>query len=346
MRVYHFDMGWGWPNLQALELLVAVVDEGSVGAAARKVGIAQPNASRMLAALEARADRALLRRGPRGTTPTAAGVIVADGARELLDAAARFNELLAVDTDEPARLAVGASMTIAEHLLPGWLARLGHHDGDVRVDVHVANSRDVLAAVRDGRLQLAFVETPRLPTGFNAMTIAEDELVIVIAPTHPWASRHSKVSPAELAATPLVVREAGSGTRQALDDLLANLDPVAPAQVLQSNAAVRVAVAAGHAPAALSELAVRAQLATGELLRVPMEVHVYRPLTAIWPGPRRLTGHAAHLLTIARTRTSPIQTSAGASAVKGRGGSGPLSARGSAARVRTSGASGAAPGGG
>ena len=267
--------------------------------------MAQPNASRLIAKLEAQVKTALLERSPRGSVPTPTGLLLADRARDVLAAAQRFND--ATRTDKNAgvtpRLLVGASMTIAECLLPAWLAQLRRHTPQLRVEVRVLNSVQVLAQVRDGSLPLGFVETPRLPLGLNATVVHEDELVVVVAPDHPWAQRRDKVGLDELARTPLVVREPGSGTREALDELLTNLAPVEPAQVLHSNAAVRVAVASNQAPAALSRLAVRHELATGELLQVPLDRRVTRPLTAIWPGPRRLNGHAAELVTVARTST-------------------------------------------
>src|SRR5699024_10138236 len=94
--------------------------------------------------------------------------------------------------------------------------------------------------------------------------------------------------------------EPGSGTREALQELLAEHVPVEPAQVLSSNAVVRVAVAAGVGPAVLSELALRDHLARGHLLRVPFEGRgITRPLTAVWTGPRRLTGLAGELVAVA-----------------------------------------------
>jgi DNA-binding transcriptional LysR family regulator len=291
-----------WPNLTAWELFVAVVDEGSLGAGARKVGMAQPNASRLVAGLEAAAGTPLLDRTPRGSVPTTAGVALAERAREVLASARHFNDLVLAGGDGgPAlELRVGASMTIAECLLPVWLTELHRRMPRVRVDLRVLNSEQVMDAVRDGSVQLGFVETPQPPVRPHGAVVHQDELVVVVAPAHPWAGRRTKVGLPELARTPLVVREPGSGTRETLDELLADLDPVAPAQVLHSNAAVRIAVAAGEAPAALSRLAVRHALARGELLQVPLTERVTRPLTAIWSGPRRLTGAAAELVTLAR----------------------------------------------
>src|SRR5699024_10951161 len=140
-----------------------------------------------------------------------------------------------------------------------------------RVEVHVLNSTQVMSGVQHGDLQLGFVETLHTPVRLNSRVVHEDELAVVVAPSHEWAERQGKISLYELAQTPLVVREPGSGTRETLDELFAGLVPVEPAQVLTSNAAIRVAVASGEGPAALSRLALRNELASGELLQVPLE---------------------------------------------------------------------------
>ena len=111
------------PNLSALALFVAVVDEGGLGAGARRAGIHQPNASRMIAQLEAQAGTALLERDPRGSRPTSAGLLYAAQARQLLEAAEQFSDWLRHSREEGVHeLRVGVSMTIAEHLMPTWLA--------------------------------------------------------------------------------------------------------------------------------------------------------------------------------------------------------------------------------
>ncbi|MGY5764742.1 LysR family transcriptional regulator [Brachybacterium sp. DNPG3] len=289
------------PNLAALELFVAVVDEGGLGAGARRLGIHQPNASRTIAQLEAQAGMALLDRGARGSRPTSAGLLYAAHARELLASARSFSSWLQhARGDEGHQLAVGASLTIAENLMPAWLARLRRVDLLVRVEPLVLNSTGVLERVRAGDLSLGFIETLHIPGDVNAVTVHRDELVVVVAPDHPWAARRSPLPRAELAATPLVVREGGSGTRDTYEELVGGAAEVEPAQVLGGIGAVKVAVAAGIAPAVLSILAVRAQLAAGELVRVDLEGEpMRRPLTAVWTGPRRLRGPAAGLVEVA-----------------------------------------------
>ncbi|MDN5687433.1 MAG: LysR family transcriptional regulator [Brachybacterium sp.] len=295
------------PNLSALALFVAVVDEGGLGAGARRLGMYQPNASRMIAQLEAQAGMALLDRHPRGARPTSAGLLYVAHARELLEAAEDFSGWLHHSRDEDTlELQVGASMTIAEHLMPAWLTELRRTSARVRVDLRVLNSTQVLEQIRGGQLQLGFIETPHVPRWVHAQNLREDELVVVVAPHHPWARRDEPVGLQELAATPLVVREGGSGTRDAFEELVPSAARTPPVQDLSSNAAVRVAVSSGAGPAVLSMLAVRSQLETGQLHRVPVQgERLSRPLTAVWTGPRRLTGPAANLVAVATEPTRP-----------------------------------------
>ena len=213
----------GWPNLQTLALFVAIVEEGSLGAGARKVGMAQPNASRAIAELEADMKAELLVRHPRGSYPTAAGLALVEHSRNLLQSVQEFTEWVTEGrTEQPLKLHVGASMPIAEALLPAWVADMRARFPASRVDVSVMNSSQVIEAVQKGHLQLGFIETPHVPVRLHARVVQEDKLIVVISPNHEWANRTGKISLRELSETPLIVREIGSGTREALQELLAD----------------------------------------------------------------------------------------------------------------------------
>ncbi|WP_043534793.1 LysR substrate-binding domain-containing protein [Actinomyces polynesiensis] len=275
-----------WPDLRVLEVLVAVPDRGGLGAAARSVGMAQPNASRALAALEDRLGIPLLIRHPRGSTLTPEGEVVAARARDTLSAA---EELIALGdalrTSHGARLDVAASMTVAEHLVPQWLVRLRRHLPGADVRLQVMNSDHVHDAVLEGTCDLGFVETPGIRRGLHSRVVTTDRLLIVVPPGHPWSRLGRALEPRELAACQLVEREEGSGTRMTLENALRGMDTAPPALQLGSNAAVRSSVIAGAGPAALSELVVASDVADGTLVEVPVEgLDLRRQIRAVWRG--------------------------------------------------------------
>lgn len=293
-----------WPDLDVLELLVRVGELGSMGAAARNVGVSQPSASTSIARFERRLGITLVERTTRGSSLTPEGALYVDWAREVLEAAERMRlATAALRSERGSHLRVAASMTVAEYLLPRWLAGFRREHPGVEVSLTVLNSEGVLDQVREGRQDAGFVETTGVPRGVHSTVVHEDELVVVVAPGHPWARRRRRVTPAELAATALVVRESGSGTLRTLDHALAahGLHKVAPAQSLSSNTAVRVAAMAGTAPAVLSELAVHDAVAAGDLVAVPVAgLELQRRLRAVWTGGRRPVGEVADFVTLAR----------------------------------------------
>ncbi|MFF0815720.1 LysR family transcriptional regulator [Rhodococcus sp. NPDC003318] len=291
-----------WPDLDVLELLVGVDDHGSLSAAARIAGMAQPNASRAIKRLEAQVGTPLLQRKPTGSTLTAEGTVLAhwsrrvlDEARQLLDVAAGMREKRA------AELTISASMTVAEHLMPTWLGQFRRMTPDVTLHLQVRNSMQVFDDVTTGSCDVGFVESPTVPRGLHSVAVARDRLVVVVDPGHPWTRRRRPLSIAELAATPLVVREPGSGTRTTLDVALQEYERAAPLLELGSGAAVRTTVLGGVGPAVLSTLAVSAQVESGELRVVEVEgLHLDRTLRAVWRPPRQLEGPGGDLVRLLR----------------------------------------------
>ncbi|MEU2181729.1 LysR family transcriptional regulator [Streptomyces thermolilacinus] len=293
------------PDLGALELLLAVARHGSLGRAAREVGITQPAASGRIRSMERQLGVALVDRSPRGSRLTAAGALVTDWARRIVEAAEAFDAgAQALRDRRDSRLRVAASMTIAEYLLPGWLIALRAERPDTAVSLQAGNSAAVAALLLAGDADLGYVEGLAVPDGLDGVVVARDRLVVVAAPSHRWARRRAPLTPAELAGTPLVLREYGSGTRQVLDSALAAHGGLAaPLMELASTTAVKAAAVSGAGPAVLSELAVSEELASRRLAEVPVEgVELRRALRAVWPTGPRPTGPARDLLSLSRAR--------------------------------------------
>jgi len=108
-----------FPELASLDLFVSVVELGSVSRAAAAHGVSQPSASSRIKHLERQLGMRLLDRGPSGSLPTDAGVVVAGWAETILRAAHELEAgLSAFQAAQAGRLRIVASFTIAEYLLP------------------------------------------------------------------------------------------------------------------------------------------------------------------------------------------------------------------------------------
>lgn len=280
------------PDLAALQLLTLVDEAGSLRAAAARTGVSQQAVSARVRGIERQVGLPLLVRTTHGSSLTPGGRLLVQWSRKVLEAAAELDAGLAsLRTDRQAHLRLAASLTVAEQLLPGWLIALQHQQlatrqrpTDVRLDA--TNSERVGLLVAAGDVDLGFVEGPRVPGGLRSRVVARDRLLVVVPPGHPWARRRRPLDVAELASTPLVARESGSGTRRAYEravETAIGLAPAPPAAELSSAAAVRASVVAGLAPAVLSSLAVADDLDVGRLVAVPVGgLDMSRRLRAVW----------------------------------------------------------------
>lgn len=295
------------PELSALELFVTVAETGSLGQAAARHGISQPSASARIRSLEHHLGIQLLMRSTTGSRLTDAGLLISGWAREILEHAVALMESAgALRAEQQDRLRVTASLTIAEYLVPDWLVALRESTPQVQVGLQVTNSQTVLEGVRRGEYDLGFVETPSVPGDLHSTVVGRDRVVVVVTPSHPWARRRRPVEAVELASTPLLLRETGSGTRDTLEAALAEVaaQPL-PLLVLGATAPLRSAVVAGIGPAVLSALAVADDLKAGRLVEVPVaaSLRLARRLRAVWPRGRQLPEPAMRMIQVARWRT-------------------------------------------
>lgn len=275
-------------TLAVLRQLVELGSHGSLGAVARHLHLSQPTVSANLAKLEATVGFPLLSRGSGGSALTAEGRIIAAAAEEVL---ASSRELARTIRDLPhrraERLRIAASLTIAEQLVPRWLAdpRISRWVEPGQVALSVGNSEEVMAWTLDGAADIGFVEGNRFREGLSRTPVGRDELVAVVGPRHPWFRKRPVVQPAELVRAGLVLREHGSGTLEVIDDALRAAGVALPPDLpsFGSTSAILTAVRHGGALAIVSRLAVERDLDAGGLVAVEVEgVPFARSLNAVW----------------------------------------------------------------
>lgn len=289
------------PDLDSLQLLMAIGTTGSLSEAGRVQGLGQPAVSARLRVMERQVGMRLVERGAQGSRLTSAGVLVADWARETMTSASTLDAgLTSLRDGDARRLTIAASRTVAEHLVPGWLAGLARVHPGASMRLVSMNSADVPDALTGGAADLGFIEGSESLAGLSDREVGRDELVLVVAPTHPWASRTPpQVDRAELAGTRLIDRGPGSAPRQSVDDALRDVDLPRPEPLaeLPTNHAVVEAVLSGWGPAVLSDLAVAVELTSGTLVEVTVtDLQMRRRLRAVWPTRRTLPPLAAELV--------------------------------------------------
>ena len=306
----HTPAATATPTLAELRCFEAAIRTRALSAAARELGVSMQAVSARMQGLERQLGLELLVRSPGGVSPTPDGEAVLAWAREVLAAAERLDEGVASLRGDAQRraLRVGASQTVAAHLIPRWLVALRRQQLDAgrtpgEIALRTANSTEIETMLRAGEIDLGFVECPDPPRGLGAARIGTDRMVAAVAPGHPWAEL-AHVTLAQLAAEHLITREEGSGTRAAFEAAVRDrcgTEPAEPAVSLATEAAVRSVVASGAGAAVLSELAVADDVRLGRLRAIPIGPDpLTRPFTAIWRGSRRdLTGARRELVALA-----------------------------------------------
>lgn len=318
-----------WPDLATLELLVAVADHGSVGAAARSLDMAQPNASRALRALEAHLRLVLLRRGPHGSVLTPDGERIVTWARATLGQAGTLLEgAELLRRERTPRLVVAATPTIAEQLAPMWVSefrtlvrsrgpqwfRRGDPDGpgsmaapasprtpaDVEVTLQVGSADEVARMVARGEAAVGFAEEPSHAAGVAFEAFTHDRLAVHAPGAHPWARRSAPVRPQDLARTPLVLARGGIGSRPALVRHL-GLDLASPRAERTTDAGVLAAISATGSPGVVSTLVAAPEVHAGRLVPVVVAgFPLVRPLAIVWPKGGQPAGLAGEVVAVAR----------------------------------------------
>lgn len=261
-------------TLDQLRIFVAVAEREHVTRAAEALNLVQSAVSAAIATLEGRHATKLFHRVGRGIQLTEPGRVFLDEARAVL-ARAEAAELVLADLSGLRRgtLALQASQTIASHWLPAHLVAFRRAYPEIVLRLEVGNTTEAAAAVREGRAELGFVEGERDDPALASTEVARDELVLVVAPTHPFAGGGA-IGRDALAAADWVLREPGSGTRSAFEAALeARGLPPAGLKValeLPSNEAVRAAVEAGGGASVLSASVVAGALRAGTLVRADL----------------------------------------------------------------------------
>ncbi len=254
-------------DLRRLEVFAKVAELGSFSRAAEALYLTQPTVSEHVRALEDELGVQLLDRLGRGATPTRAGQLLLGYARRMLGLAREAQQALdQFQGRMSGELVIGGSTIPGEYVLPALLGAFKAKYPEISVSLLIGDSRQVAEWVEQGRVEVAVIGAPPASRALAARVLMPDELVIVVPAGHAWATRKT-VSLDELRREPMVVRERGSGSRQAIEHVLseANVSLAAFRIVgeMGSTQAIKQAVRAGVGISLISRRAVEDECRAG-----------------------------------------------------------------------------------
>ena len=261
--------------LPHLETFAEAAERSSFTAAARALDLTQAAVSQRVQALERELGVPLFRRVGGKVELTDAGRRLHEYARRILDLHREARQgVTGNESPLSGELALAASSVPGEYLLPALLAAFGASYPQVRVRAAVSDSAAAIRSVESGEASVGLVGQKTDGADLEFRHLTSDRMVVVVPPGHPFAKK-KRVTLAQLAAHPLVVREAGSGLRhffeRALESSGRSLSDLRVALELGSNEAIKEAVLRGAGIAVLSTLVVRKDVAAGRLLALEVE---------------------------------------------------------------------------
>ena len=210
-------------DLRRLEIFVRVAEFGSFSRAAEALFLTQPTVSEHIRALEDELGVQLLDRLGRGAAPTPAGQLLLGYARRLLTLASEAQQ--AVNQFQgrvSGELIVGGSSIPGEYVLPALIGAFRAKHPEIAVSLQIGDSRTVQEWVEAGRVEIGVVGVRPTARNLDSRQLMADELVVVVAPDHPWAGR-AAITVEDIRHEPLILRERGSGSRDTLERALGSI---------------------------------------------------------------------------------------------------------------------------
>lgn len=265
--------------------------------AADELYLTQPAITQQVKALEEEIGTPLFDRSSGRIALTQAGKALlpfAEKVKQLSDQA--LAAVAAASGDQAGELQVGASQTIAQYLLPTFVAGFTKANPRVRISARTGNTEAMLEALLAHQIQLALIEGPDRRKDLRIESFLEDFLVMVVPPGHAWADRDIEVQ--ALKQEPLLMREPGSGSRRIVEKAIQSaglkLKELNIHMQLDSTEGLLSAVEAGLGVAFVSRWAVRNQLSLGTLKVARVRgLKLSRTFSLAYSAGPDLTGNAA-----------------------------------------------------
>ena len=276
-------------TFRQLEIFEAIARLSSFTRASEELYLTQPTVSMQMKKLTDIVGVPLVEQVGKKVLLTEDGKELAQASRDIFAILDRYAMSVAQRRGlEKGRLKLMA-ITTASYFAPRLLGEFSKLHPGIEVSLRVTNKEQVLASMADNLDDLYLLGTPPEEIDVVATPIMDNPIVVLAAPDHPLAGK-KRLTLARLAEEPWIMREAGSGTRKAIEGLFhAHALDIRPRLELGSNEAIKQAILAGLGISALSCHALTlhqpGQFAVLEAEGFPIRRHWY----AVYPADRQIS---------------------------------------------------------
>jgi len=254
-------------SLRQLEVFVAIAHQQNLTRAANELAMSQSAASSSLKELESQFGLQLFDRIGKRLQLNEQGRLLRPQAEALLAQARDFEQSL-LQHAEAGPLNVGATLSIGNYLAVGLMAQYMERYPNASLQLDVANTRHIVERVLNFELDVGLIEGELNHPDLEILPWRQDELAVFCHPDDPLAQQQA-VSDDDLRKARWILREAGSGTRQAFDRAMSGLLPdLTIAIELQHTEAIKRAVEARLGIGCLSMITLADAFNRGSLKRL------------------------------------------------------------------------------
>lgn len=260
-------------DMRRLQAFAQVYTQRSFSRAGEELLLSQPSISAHIQALEEELGAPLFDRLGRTVLPTPAGEVLYTQVKTVFSALDQARaDILALSNRVAGELVIGGSTIPAHYIIPRLAARFLGGYPEVRLQVRVGDTEEIIRMIHTGEVQAGLVGGPTAFPDLVSQPFLDDTLLLLAPAAMPLPELIGPDWRERLMALPWVMREPGSGTRQALAQAFtaANLDlrDIDPVLTVSSSLAALECVEAGLGVAVVSHLAARAYCDRGAIRRL------------------------------------------------------------------------------
>lgn len=267
-----------------METFLAVCQCMNFTRASEQLNITQPAVSQHIRFLEKHYNTKLFRYEGKKLMLTGAGEILRNASLTMKhDEISMQSEMQ--KSEEGTEIRFGATRTVGDMLMGNILEKYLREYPDADIHMVVENTQELLKRLDDGRIDFALVEGFFKKSEYDYQKYSEENYIAVCSPDHPFRKKPASIE--DLFGERLLLREEGSGTREVLERYLdsQNLSTADFERTMEAGSlhTIKELTKSGCGITFLYEVAVREELRSGTLIRIPLkDFQVTHEFTFIW----------------------------------------------------------------